>query len=130
MTRDVTITTFGYGHDGPPPTAEVTLDLRHALRNPLSPALRHLTGLDQPVADHLFTTTAAWAVVRSTVAAVDMWLALTAGPMRVAVGCCGGRHRSVAVAVRVAAGLASLGYAVTLIHRDIDRPVITMETTA
>ena len=39
----------------------------------------------------------------------------------IAVGCTGGRHRSVAVACRLAAHLRQLGYKIELSHRDNDR---------
>lgn len=42
----ITITTFGYLHDAPPP-AHITLDLREHFRNPhIDPALRYLTARD------------------------------------------------------------------------------------
>ena len=40
--------------------------------------------------------------------------------LAVAVGCTGGRHRSVAIACQLAAYLRSLGYRVELSHRDKD----------
>ena len=40
--------------------------------------------------------------------------------LTIAVGCTGGRHRSVAIACQLAAYLRSLGYRVELSHRDKD----------
>ena len=38
-----------------------------------------------------------------------------------AIGCTGGRHRSVALAGAMAADLKARGYAVTAAHRDVDK---------
>jgi UPF0042 nucleotide-binding protein len=39
--------------------------------------------------------------------------------LTIAVGCTGGRHRSVAVASRLQESMAALGYQVTVTHRDL-----------
>ncbi|MBW3591901.1 MAG: RNase adaptor protein RapZ, partial [Actinobacteria bacterium] len=38
-----------------------------------------------------------------------------------AVGCTGGKHRSVAIGAEIAAYLAELGFPSTVIHRDLDK---------
>ena len=42
--------------------------------------------------------------------------------LTVAIGCTGGRHRSVAVAEEISARLRGLGFAVRVSHRDLGRP--------
>ena len=42
--------------------------------------------------------------------------------MHVAVGCTGGRHRSVVIAIELAAALSGDGVAVEVRHRDVHRP--------
>ncbi|MEV4872299.1 RapZ C-terminal domain-containing protein, partial [Streptomyces syringium] len=45
----VEIVSFGYLHDEPP-TAHLTIDLRHHFRDPhVSPELRYMTAADEPV---------------------------------------------------------------------------------
>jgi len=41
--------------------------------------------------------------------------------LSIAIGCTGGRHRSVAVASRLQEAFAGLGYEVTLVHRDLQK---------
>ncbi len=41
--------------------------------------------------------------------------------LSIAIGCTGGRHRSVAVASRLREAFAGLGYEVTLVHRDLQK---------
>jgi RNase adaptor protein for sRNA GlmZ degradation len=118
----VEVISFGYGHGGPPP-AHLTIDVRAHFRDPhVSPELRYLTAADAPVVEAVMSTPGVPALIDSTTAAVAAFRAAPApGPVTVAIGCVGGRHRSAAIAAEVA---RRLGPAVTLIHRDINRPVI------
>ncbi|MDI5965760.1 RapZ C-terminal domain-containing protein [Streptantibioticus silvisoli] len=122
----VTITSFGYGH-GAAPEAHLTLDLRQHFRDPhVDPALREMTAADMPVRAVVGATPGIWDLVDATVAMVRAYLAGPGdAPIRVAVGCVGGRHRSAAVADFVAGLLrANYGGAIELTHRDLHRPVI------
>jgi UPF0042 nucleotide-binding protein len=124
----VAITSFGYGH-GPASQADLTIDARRHLRNPhADPAIRYLTGLDPAVRYHVLTTPGARSVVRIAVTFATNLLVDTAAQqfrlVTIAVGCVGGRHRSVAMAEAVTAGLRAHSIAVEVEHRDIHRPVI------
>lgn len=121
---DVTIVSFGYGHSDQPP-ADLVMDLRRTLRDPLHTDLRHLTGRDELVQRHVDNTPGAVETVTALAVAVSTYLLLAGRPVRVAVGCGGGRHRSVVVAERVADLLLHRGLTVTVEHRDLDRPVLT-----
>jgi UPF0042 nucleotide-binding protein len=122
------ITSFGYGHDSAP-AATIILDLRTLFRNPHSdPALRELTGLHPDVREHVMNTPGIEALVASTVTQVQLLLADAGNPqflrVDVAVGCAGGRHRSVAVAEELASRLELVGVGVEVMHRDVEKPVL------
>jgi UPF0042 nucleotide-binding protein len=122
----VEIVSFGYGH-APPPPAHLVLDVRHHFRDPhIAPELRYLTARDIAVYEAVRTTPGILPLVNAAEHTVLAYLAgPSAGPVTVAVGCAGGRHRAPAVGDMLASGLAeTYGLDVTLTHRDIDRPVI------
>ncbi|MFG1620191.1 ATPase [Nonomuraea wenchangensis] len=123
----VEITSFGYGHAAAP-QADIVVDARRRFRNPhADPAMRELTGLQESVRAHVLATPGVAAVVRRTAqlaAELTTTTGAAGGPVSVAVGCVGGRHRSVAMAEAIAAELAGAGLPVALVHRDVARPVI------
>ncbi|MEV7122189.1 RapZ C-terminal domain-containing protein [Kitasatospora griseola] len=125
----VQVLSFGFGHDGPVPEADILLDLRRAYRNPhTDPAMRQLTGFDAPVAAHVDATPGIGALVRHTVAAVVDLVAEVGVPqrrlIRVAAGCVGGRHRSVRVARLVRDGVRAAGFGAEAFHLHVGRGVI------
>jgi len=120
----VTVVSFAY-RSGLPREADLVIDTRF-LDNPhYVPELEPLTGLEPRVADYVASDPA----FASFLAGLEAWLAPLLpryeregkSYLTIAVGCTGGRHRSVVVAERLAAWLAGLGRRATLIHRDIDR---------
>ena len=126
--RDATVCTvssFGFKY-GLPVEAEWVLDARF-LRNPFwEPELRPLTGLDPAVHDFVWDQPAAREFVERLASLLTWTLerAADAGRSRlhVAVGCTGGRHRSVVLAAEIAARLSAAGIPVVLRHRDVQRP--------
>jgi UPF0042 nucleotide-binding protein len=120
-----TVSSFGFKY-GPPMEADWVVDARF-LRNPFwEPELRPLTGLDAPVHDFVWNQPAAREFV-DRLSALLTWTmerAAEAGRSRLhlAVGCTGGRHRSVVLACAIAARLEEEGLAVVLRHRDVERP--------
>jgi RNase adaptor protein for sRNA GlmZ degradation len=123
------VTSFGYLH-GPAPAADVVVDLRRVLHNPANdPTMRELTGLYPAVAAHVLNTPGAVPIIDSLTTLTLAYLAeldKRARLVTVAVGCAGGRHRSVAVAnaltQRLRTQRADLG--VRIEHRDVLKPVI------
>lgn len=121
----ITITSFGWLH-GQPPAAHVTLDLRKHFRDPdVDPALRHQTAADQPVRDAVNATPGIPELIGATAALVQAFLAgPTPGPVNVAVGCAGGRHRAATVAIELANLLEAAGVGVAVVHRDLHLPPV------
>lgn len=125
MNTAVRITSFGYGHDAPPP-AHLTFDLRHHFHDPhVSPELRHMTARDSEVRQAVLDTPGIPALVEAISDAVVAYLH---GPsdqaVGVAVGCAGGRHRAAVVAEAIRTALADEGVTATVDHRDLNKPVI------
>jgi RNase adaptor protein for sRNA GlmZ degradation len=116
----VDITSFGYLH-APAPDAHITVDLRTHFRDPhIRPELRYLTAHDQPVRDAVLGTRGIPALLDSLTATVAAYASgPSAGPITVAVGCAGGRHRSATVAMELGHRLHA-----TVTHRDLHQPVI------
>ncbi len=99
----ITITSFGYLHDAPPP-AHLVVDLRHHFRDPhVSPQMRYLTAHDSTVRAAVLNTPGIRPLLASLTVAVDAFLSgPSGGNVTVAVGCAGGRHRAATVALALA----------------------------
>ncbi len=120
----VTVLSFAY-RGGLPREADLVIDVRF-LDNPhYVPELRPLTGEDPRVAAFVERD----ASFAGFLAGLEGWLQPLLqryeregkSYLTIAVGCTGGRHRSVVVASRLAAWLGALGARATLIHRDMER---------
>lgn len=121
------IVSFGFPK-GLPREADLVWDVRF-LRNPhYDPALRPMTGRDAPIAAFVesdATFTPFWDRMTGMMELLlPRYVAEGKKYLTVAIGCTGGRHRSVLVAERLATHLASLGWRVDLIHRDLAPPPI------
>ena len=119
----VFVTSFAYRH-GLPSEADLVFDVRF-LRNPhYIPGLKPLTGLDRGVALYIRRDRHFPAFFRRLVRFVEPLLPLYASEgksyLTLAVGCTGGRHRSVYVAARLAERLAKRNIRVELRHRDLE----------
>ncbi|WP_289007942.1 RNase adapter RapZ [uncultured Thermomonospora sp.] len=121
----VEIVSFGYLH-GEPPAAHLTVDLRHHFRDPhIDPRLRYMTAHDEPVRRTVLATPGIADLIEATATAVTAFISgPSAGPVTVADGCAGGRHRAPAFAMALAERLRAAGLTVTLSHRDLDKPVV------
>ncbi|GAA4663524.1 MULTISPECIES: RapZ C-terminal domain-containing protein [Amycolatopsis] len=124
----VAVTSFGYLH-GAPPKAHLVVDVRDCLHNPANGrAMRELTGLYPQVREHVLATPGATDVLASLLSTVRTLHRLH-DPRRlkvlVAIGCAGGRHRSVVLANELMRTLNRQGIATEVEHRDVARPVVT-----
>ncbi len=119
------IVSFGFKY-GPPSDADLVFDVRF-LRNPyFEEALRPLSGLDQPVRDYVLSSPEAQALVERILPLLEFCLPRFEREgksyLTVAIGCTGGRHRSVALAEHLAAELSRRQpLRVTAAHRDVRR---------
>jgi UPF0042 nucleotide-binding protein len=120
----IMIMSFGFKH-GVPLDVDDVFDVRFLPNPHWVDELRPLTGLDRPVRDYVLRQ----ADAKEFVDRIDDLLAfLLPGYIKegksyltVAVGCTGGRHRSVALAEEIATRLRNRGYEPSVNHRDIDR---------
>ena len=120
----VNVVSFGFKY-GMPQDADMMFDLR-CLPNPyFDERLRPLSGLDGRVAGYVFAEPSSREFRRRLIDFVCCALELCDAEGRyrctVALGCTGGRHRSVAVAESLAQALRSREYAVAVEHRHMDR---------
>ena len=123
------ITSFGYLH-GPAPDAEITIDVRVHLRDPHSdPRVRELTGHDPAVWTQVLATPGALGLIEGLTTATQALLqgaTATGCPLvRVALGCAGGRHRSVVLAEAITERLVLAGWDASALHLDIHQALET-----
>jgi UPF0042 nucleotide-binding protein len=120
----VTVISFGFKY-GIPVDADFVADMRFLPNPHWVPELRPLTGRDEPVAHYVKSQPGAaefldgYLPVLRQVA--DGYLDEGKRFMTVAIGCTGGKHRSVAMSEEIAARLSLLGYDVRATHRDLGR---------
>ena len=120
----VAVESFGFKH-GLPLDADIVMDVRFLPNPHWEDELRPLTGHDPKVRDHVLETAAGSSFVDRFDDLIGSLLPMYEGEGRsyltVAIGCTGGRHRSVAVAEELAARLRRRGVAVRTTHRDVSR---------
>jgi UPF0042 nucleotide-binding protein len=121
------ILSFGFKY-GTPVDADLVLDVRF-LDNPyFVPELKPLTGLDMPVAKYVLEQPECVELLKKTRDLLSFVMPKYEREgksyLTIAIGCTGGRHRSVAIAEALAPALAvELGSPLTVVHRDIARNV-------
>jgi UPF0042 nucleotide-binding protein len=121
----VTFMSFGFKH-GPPREEDLAFDVRFLANPHYDPALRELTGLDRQVVEYIARDGRLEQLYARLEALLDFllpqYVAEGKAHLVIAVGCTGGRHRSVAIAEHLSEryrGREDLDVAVA--HRDIDR---------
>lgn len=120
----VHVVSFGFKY-GLPLDADHVVDVRF-LANPYwISELRHLTGRDEPVRDYVLGLPGATDFIGRYADALEPVLAGYLHEdkryVTIAVGCTGGKHRSVALSEAVAAELRERGHRVAVTHRDLGR---------
>ena len=120
----LTIMSFGFKF-GLPPEADLVLDVR-CLPNPFYvPELKHKTGLDQEVVDFVMSHPEAQELLHRyenfLQYALPLYVKEGKSQLTIAVGCTGGKHRSITFARKLAEYCTSLGYEPGVQHRDAVR---------
>lgn len=120
----VTVVSFGFKY-GLPLDADHVVDVRF-LANPYwITELRHLTGRDEPVSDYVLGLPGARVFVERYADALEPvlagYLVEDKRYATLAVGCTGGKHRSVAIAEALSGVLRQRGHRVVVAHRDLGR---------
>jgi UPF0042 nucleotide-binding protein len=122
------ILSFGYKY-GIPVDADLVLDCRFIPNPHWVPELRPLTGLDQAVSDRVFSNEGVTEFVGNYVKLIKDMLPgyIREGKkyLTIAIGCTGGKHRSVAISTEIAKQLTSTGSELAVsayaVHRDLGR---------
>lgn len=119
----IRVVSFSY-KEGVPPDADLVFDVRFLPNPHWVESLAPLTGKDAGVVDYVFK----WPVTRQFVEKlfslmdflVPQYINEGKSHLVVGIGCTGGRHRSVALAERLADFLSGRGYRASVDHRDLD----------
>ncbi len=120
----VNVVSFGYKY-GLPVDADLVADCRFLPNPHWIPELRPLTGVDRPVRDYVLSQPGAKQFLDAYLETLHV---LLPGYERegkhfvtLAVGCTGGKHRSVTIAEQIGTRLAEAGSDVHVTHRDLGR---------
>jgi UPF0042 nucleotide-binding protein len=120
----VTIESFGYKH-GVPVDADMLFDVRF-LPNPFFvPELKPLSGLDPEVVDYMRAQDVTATFLEKLRGMLEFLLPQFENEgkayLTIAIGCTGGRHRSVMVAESLAESLGEKNRRVKVLHRDVEK---------
>ena len=121
---NVTVMSFGFKY-GLPLDADHVVDVRFFANPYWVTELRHLTGKDLAVANYVLGQPGAQqfatSYVQTLAPVLNGYLNELKPFVTIAVGCTGGKHRSVAMAERIAQLLRWAGFSVRAAHRDIGK---------
>lgn len=119
----VDVTSFGFKR-GTPRVVDLMFDVRFLPNPHWEPELRPKTGLDGPVRDYVFSHSEAGEFLDKVSDMLDFLLphyeAEGKSYLTIAIGCTGGRHRSVALAEAVGERLSAAGVETHVSHRDVE----------
>jgi UPF0042 nucleotide-binding protein len=120
----VTVTSFGFKY-GIPVDSDFVADMRFLPNPHWVPELRASTGRDREVVDYVMSQPGAAEFLDAYVPVLEGvaegYLREGKRFMTIAIGCTGGKHRSVAMTEEVVRRLAAAGYETRASHRDLGR---------
>lgn len=115
---------FGFKY-GLPADADYVFDVRFLPNPHWNPELRPMTGLEQPVIDFLERQTEVHNFIYQTRNYLEMWLPMLEQNNRsyltIAIGCTGGKHRSVFVTEQLAKYFQAKGKNVKIRHKSLEK---------
>ena len=120
----LSLVTFGYKF-GVPYDIDLLFDVRF-IRNPFFvPELKALTGEDPRVQQYVFGDPVAGQFLEHLERLFGFLIPLFERDQRsylsIGIGCTGGRHRSITIALRLRERFAALGYDASITHRDLQK---------
>ncbi len=120
----IAVTSFGFKH-GLPRDVDLVLDCRFLPNPHWDPELREFSGLDEPVRDFVLRNEVTTEFLNRVDPLLEMLVPAYVNEgkayLTIALGCTGGRHRSVAIAEEIARRLRLAGHAPVVQHRDITK---------
>ncbi len=120
----VSVVSFGFRY-GIPADADLVFDVRFLPNPHFVPRLRPFTGKDPRVARYIRSFPQTGEFLRRIESLlgylIPHYIREGKSYLTVALGCTGGRHRSVALAEVIRRGVQQKGYATKVVHRDIDK---------
>ena len=122
----VSVVSFGFRY-GVPADADLVFDVRFLPNPHFVPRLRPFSGKDERVARYIrsFPQTGEFLRRIESLLAylIPHYIREGKSYLTIALGCTGGRHRSVALAEVIRRSLQKKGYAAKVVHRDLDKSV-------
>jgi len=121
---NITVQSFGFKY-GASIDSDMVFDVR-CLPNPFYiEEIKHLSGLDAPIYEYVFSFEQTREYVHQICNMLSFLLPLFIEEGKtslvIGIGCTGGRHRSVAIAQRVAQHFKEIGFDATAYHRDMEK---------
>jgi RNase adapter protein RapZ len=120
----VSMVSFGYRY-GVPSDADLVFDVRFLPNPHFVPRLRKYTGLDPKVRNYIRSFPQTGEFLRRIegllVYLMPHYIGEGKSYLTIAIGCTGGRHRSVMLAEAMKRALGKHGYSTKAVHRDIDK---------
>lgn len=121
---NIVVESFGFKY-GLPLDADYVFDVRFLPNPHWNPELRPMTGLEQPVIDFLERQTEVHQFIYHTRSYLERWLPQLEQNNRsyltIAIGCTGGKHRSVFIAEQIGKYFAAKGKKVQIRHRSLEK---------
>ncbi|MEC9488356.1 MAG: RNase adapter RapZ [Halanaerobium sp.] len=121
---NISVISFGFKY-GIPIDADLVFDVRFLPNPHYVQKLKPLTGRDQSVQDYVFKWPKTQEFKNKFFSLIDFlvpqYIQEGKSHLTIAIGCTGGQHRSVALAIKLGERLRSRGYQVIIDHRDLKK---------